>query len=100
MYTKEQVYCLPAGTKFIKIIEGKYPIITTIVLNKAWETKANSFNEAEKKIKEGLKNVFKCHYVDIPNVHKHLKVKEEIFLNPKDYRPPSFRQWAEKMTEK
>lgn len=47
MYTKEQVYCLPAGTKFIKIIEGKYPIITSITLNKAWETKANMLKNFE-----------------------------------------------------
>ena len=99
MYTKEKTYYLPAGTKIIKIIEGKYPIITTIMLNKVWETQTNSFKEAEKLLKEGLKNTFKCHHVEIPNTHKHLKVKENNILNPKDYRPLSFRQWAEELTK-
>ena len=99
MYTKEKTYYLPAETKIIKIIEGKYPIITTITLNKDWETKANSFKEAEKQLKEGLKNAFKCHFVEIPNAHKLLKVKEEKFSNPKDYRPLSFIQWAGELTK-
>ena len=98
-YTKEKTYYLPAGTKFLKIVEGKYPIITSITLNKAWETKANNIKEAEKLLKEGIKIAFKCNYVDIPNIYKHLKLKEEIPINTKDYRPLSFKQWAEELTK-
>lgn len=98
-YTKEEYWVLPAGTQIIKIIEGRYPILTSITLNKAWSIKANNFKEAEKLLKEGLKNTFKCNYVEIPNLHKHLKVKENNILNPKNYRPLNFKQWAEEQTK-
>ena len=96
-YTREKTYFLPVGTKIIRVVEGKYPILTTITLNKPWEQKAETLKEAEIKLKEHLKVTFKCDFVEIPNLHKHLKVKEEIPINPKDYRPLAFRQWADNL---